>query len=620
MKPNLNLIGDFSIFGFTENLSILEQCKLFDRVDITTRVIDVGQSGHFFLCTTYGEVAETDQAVVLKLGLLHSSERSSISAQQLLDMELVSPQTVKADMLRGNALIVCFSKTSPEFCVYKTLLSMPQLYFSKLGEGGILCADGVKPLLALTNEVEINEEALVQHFLFRYVLGRYTFFKGIERLLSGELFQWHKGEVETYQLRDLRPDSNTILFDRADSQAIDALYEEMNSIMGAYLKDIQRTGYGLGSMISGGIDSTIMQLFINNHISVPDQRKTFSYIMETPGFEFEVEYVKDTLKFLETNHTFVTITPEEYPQLLLETIETLGFPIPDESYPCKRVLAKLSEENGGSYDRFFFWGNGADSLHGTSFARKITLLEFARHIPASNLALNLTAALISPWRAKQAHGLRQVARMLPELANPDAYHIPVNAVSVYSDIDMARRSFGDEALKKAFEYRRYLEKLYLGSDHHVEKVHMIELLTDAYECGVDTNHLYLAHKCEQIYFFMDEDVIRSGLAFNPNIRFLQNRKVKPLMRNILQRTPLAGVINKPKGASVFSDDLYDWMKEGPLREMVLAIERPAFLSKPDFKKLLDVPDWNPLDQPNWFLWNLLTFDIFKKHVVQSINS
>jgi hypothetical protein len=205
--------------------------------------------------------------------------------------------------------------------------------------------------------------------------------------------------------------------------------------------------------------------------------------------------------------------------------------------------------------------------------------------------------------------------MLPELDNPRSYKTPANITAVYSDIEIARRCFGDQALGEALEYRQYLEDLYLGSNHHIEKVHMIELLADAYECGVVTNHLYLAHGCQQIYFFLDEDVIRIALAFDPDVRFFNGRQLKPLLKSILERTSFFDITRRPKGTSVFNEDVHEWMRNGPLRDMVLAIDRPSYLSKTDFEKLLEVPTWSPLDSPNWFLWNLLIFDIFQKRIV-----
>jgi asparagine synthetase B (glutamine-hydrolysing) len=605
--------GDFSVFGITQAPEALIRHKLPARLGISPRTIDCGSAGVIFLHTSYGDVAETKKAIVLKLGLLRSLHREPLSAQQLLELGWVTPQSVNADVLRGNALVACFSKTSPEFCVYKTLLSVPQLYFSRLA-GGVLCTDGPRPHIALLDRVAVNEEAIPQHFLFRYVLGRHTYFDGIQRLLCGEMFRWRDGRMETRLLRDLRPEPDAPSFMRADSKAMDALYGEMSSVMATYLCDIEQTGYSFATMLSGGVDSTIMQLLINDHVAAPERRKSLSYAMQTPEFEFEVGYAKEAAQRLETQHTFVTISPQDYPALLVETTETLGFPITAETYPCKLAIAKFTEENCDSV-RFFFLGNGADSLHGTTLAKKVALLDKVRHLPASSLILKLAAALVNPLAAKKAHGLRQVANMLPELDDPRSYKTPANITAVYSNIEMARRAFGDESLSKAFEYRHYIEGLYLNSNHHNEKVHMIELLNDAYECGVVVNHLYLAHGSQQIYFYLDEDVIRIALAFDPSVRFVRGRTVKPLLKGILERTPLSDITKKPKGASVFNRDLHDWMRSGPLRDMVLSIERPGWLSKSDFTELLQVPTWSPLDEPNWFLWNLLIFDVFQKRVL-----
>lgn len=604
-------LGDFTIFGITPTPETYILYRLSARLNVTPQIINYGSAGSLFFYTSYGEVAENEVAIVLKLGLTHSVQGTPLAARQLLDQGLISPQTIKADHLRGNALIACFSKKVPEFITYKTIMSVPQLYFSQAA-GGILCTDGPRPHLALLDEVRINDEALVQYFLFRYVLGRLSYFDGINRLLCGEVLRWRNGQVETKLLRDLRSTSQSLHFQQADSQAMTTFANEMSRAMGAYIVDIKQAGQTVASTLSGGVDSTLMQLWINEHVPV-GQRQSYSYVIDTPRFQYEVNYATEASQRLQTEHTFVLMKPEEYPRMLVETIDTLGFPIPAESYPNKMSIPKYVSAHGGK-PRFFFMGNGADSLHGTTLARKIAMLEQMRQVPAGDLMLRVAAGLLNPFAAKKAHGLRAVAGMLAQIDNPHSYKIPANTTAVYTDIPTARRCFGDQALQRAFEYRRYIEDLYLGSNDQTEQVHMIELLTDAYECGVVTNHLNLAHCCEQIYFFMDEDVMRIGLAFDPRIRFLQGRKVKPILKGTLERTPLADITRKPKGTSVFNEDLHDWMRTGPMRELVLAIERPGFLNQKDFEKLLEVPAWNPLDEPNWFLWNLLNYDISQKQL------
>lgn len=605
--------GDFVVFGFTQEPGTFLGHELPTRLGISPRTIDFGESGRFFFYTSYGDVAETDGAIVLKLGLVHSPDGSPLSAQELLGRGLVSPSQVKADELRGNGLIACFSTSVPEFSVYKTLLSMPQLYYSTHAQA-LLCTDGPRPHLALLDRVEVSEEAMVQHFLFRYALGTHTYFQNIHRLLSGHMFRWRAGDIEIKQLRDLRPAPDAPTFDRADSHSIDSLYKEMGKVIEAYIQDMESAGHGFGNMLSGGIDSTLIQLLINDHIPAPAQRKTFSYAVRVPRFEFEIEYARDAAQALRTDHTFVDVRPDDYPELLTRTIETLAYPIPAESQPCKLAIAEHLSESESDL-RFFFVGTGGDTLHGTSLVRKMVVLDAVRGFPLSSPILNGVATLLRPIAPSKAHGLRQVAGMLPELDDPYSYKVPANITAVYTDIDMARRSFGDEALKKALGYRHAMEEKFLNSSHHIEKVHALELVTDAYETGVLVNHLYLAHGREQIYPYLDEEFIRISYAFDPSIRYVEGWQVKPLLRAILERRSLASFTQKPKGPSVFNDDLYRWMSDGPLRDMVHAIDRPAFLSKSDFETLLRVPDWNPLGEPNWFLWNLLTFDIYRKKVL-----
>jgi asparagine synthetase B (glutamine-hydrolysing) len=611
-------LGDFTVFGFTKEPEAFLGHELPARLGISPRTIDFGEAGHFFFYTSYGDVAETNEAIVLKLGLVHTSQGSPLSAQALLDRGLVNPRQIKADELRGNGLLACFSKSAPELSVYKTLLSMPQLYYSTHSQA-LLCTDGPKPHLALLDHVAVNEEAIVQHFLFRYALGTHTYFRDIHRLLSGHWFRWRAGDIEIKQLRDLRPSPDTPTFDHADQHSIDFLYEEMESVIGAYIDDMKSAGHGFGTMLSGGIDSTLVQLLVNDHVAASDQRKTFSYAVRVPGFEFEIEYAREAAQALQTDHTFVDIRPADYPGLLTRTIETLTYPIPAESQPCKLAIAEYLSESGSDL-RFFFVGTGGDTLHGTSLVRKMMILDAVQGFPLSSPILNGVATLLGPFAPSKAHGLRQVAGMLPELDDPYSYKIPANITAVYTDIDMARRSFGDAALKEALRYRHVMEEKFLNSSHHIEKVHALELVTDAYETGVLVNHLYLAHQREQIYPYLDEAFIRVSYAFSPRVRYIKGWQVKPLLREILKQRSLAGFTQKPKGPSVFNDDLYRWMRDGPLYDMVHAIERPAFLSQSDFNRLLEVPDWNPLGEPNWFLWNLLVFDLFKKRVISPINA
>lgn len=614
MKENLGYsFGDFTVFGFTVHPDVLQH-TLSNRLGVVPRVIDFGSAGHFFFYTSYGEVEETEEVIGLKLGLARSTWQAPFSTKQLIEQGLLTPQTINADAVRGNALLACFSKKVPQFSVYKTLLSMPQLYYSVIN-GDLICTDTPKCHAALLRQLEICEEAITQHFLFRYPLGRYSYFRDVYRLMPGELFVWDGGDLNTRQVRTLRKEPGDPVFTTADTASIDALYQGMLKIMGAYISDAETCGYVVANLLSGGIDSSIIQVMINKELSAAFPRKSYSYAVRVPSFEYEIEYARQASEIFQTEHTFVNIYPEDFVDLLFETSDALAQPVCSEAEPCLFALGKHIAANEDDAIRFFTIATGADTLYGLAIARKINVIQKVRSIPGSSLMLRTVANFFGAQSTKR-HALRQIAGVLPELDDPDSFKTPTNMIATYTDIDVARRCFGDDVVRQALQYRRSLETVYLDSSSYMEKVHMIDFLSDAYENAVINHLMFLSQGREHIPPFLDESFIRLNRAFPPQVRFLNGHEIKPLLKRILERHSSSTVTKKPKGASVFSEDLFGWMKHGFLRDLIHDIDRPDFVSKAEINKLLDQIEYPAVHDPRgWFLWNLLTFDVFQKRII-----
>jgi len=599
----------FTIFGFTKEPEDLLRIRLSERLGIVPRIVRFGNAGQFFFHTSCGDVAETEVAIVLRLGFVRSPTRAPLSAQQLLDQKIANPQRIVYDVLRGNALLVCFSKTEANLVAFKTLLSLPQLYYWVSG-GEFIGSDNLKCLVAVLERVEWNEAILPFHFMFRHAPGTLTYFQNVQRLFPGQLLRWQEGALDTRCVLDLRfPDKDRI-FECADRHAVAALYQELKDVVGAYIYEVEKSGHGLGNLLSGGVDSSILQLVINEQLSSMPAR-SFSFApTKTPSFDFEVEYAKQASKVFKTEHAFVTFTPEDYPSLVLRAVDVLGQPVLSEVEPCKLALAEWLGEYVKDL-RFFFVAQGADTLFGLGIARKIRALELLRVVPGSRSALAGVGRLLKPFTGK-SQTLLKGAEILSRPNDPHLFVAPTNTIAVYSNLDIARRSFGDETIRKVLEYRRNWETQYLNSTDYMEKVHVIDLLTDTYEIQVQSSQLFLAHNKEQIYPFMDDDVIRMSLAFRPAIRYIRGWRTKPLLKSILEQRGLSAIARRSKGSSVFTDDLYAWMRTGSLREMIQDIDRPGFLSKADFERLVEEPDH--------FLWSLLTFDLFQKRILKKLRS
>ncbi|MDX1522224.1 MAG: asparagine synthase-related protein [Anaerolineae bacterium] len=610
----LQQLGDFAVFGFSKPSASPVRNKLH-AWGATPQTIEFGQAGHFYFYSTYGDVAETDQTLGLKLGFARTPGLTALSTAALLSQKLLTPQDIQPDNIRGNAVIAAVSKTSPELSVYQTIFATPQLFYSA-SEGEIVCSNSLRCLVNLLDRVELDEERLPAHFMFQLVPGPLTYYKNVYRLFPGQKLHWKAGKLDVRYVKDLQFADSRQQITKVDQNTPSLIYERIRDVVNVYIDDAAQAGQRVENLLSGGVDSAILQLALNERQNGAGPPTTYSYAVRVPGFQFEVEYAQEASKILGTDHIIADIQPNDFPEMIKRAVEAVAQPIPGEADACKIMMAEFLASRPKSA-RFFLSGQVADALYGMGLARKIAIFNLVHKIPASEFALNSIAALVKPGSARLADGLQSVAQSLAATQDPTAYGAWHNVICTYANLPIARRSFGDEALHRALDYRLSLQEQYRASENLTEKLHLIDMLTEGYEPAMFSGQMFLTHHKEQIYPYLDEDVIRLAFSIKPDIRFvkpglgfLDQNNTKYLLKDILVQKSCAPIALKRKGASAFDTDLFRMMKSGELREMTQAIERPAFLSKADFEALLEKPDH--------FLWNLLSFDTFKKHVLKPL--
>lgn len=604
MSTNLaDELGFFTVFGFSQSQKKLD--RLSRRLGVQLQRIAFGDWGHFFFYSSYGDVEETEEVIALKLGFVRSPSTAPLSTAQLLAQKLVSPQTIDHTAFRGNALVACLSKKEARFCVYQTLVSPYQLHYAAAGQD-VVCSDSLRCLVAALDRIELDESHIPWHFALFHMPGHYTLFRDVYRLLPGEIFKWQEGKPTTHLARDLRFSEDGYRFTRNDDRAIAAAHQRFGEIMAAYLKDVRDSDQGgVGNLLSGGIDSSFLQLLITEQS--PPPYRSFSYAARTPCFEFEIEYARQASQVLGTEHTFVDITAQDFPDLLNRTTDLLAQPVLSDPEPNKLGLAGYLAQHAPEL-HFFTNGNGTGSLFGNSSTGKYKMLSIAARIPAAEHALRIGGKLLKPL-FPGASDLLKAADRLAQADNWNSFDNPVNTRGARWEYDVPRRFFGDQAILEALRQRFALEVRFLNSSDFMERMGAVTLLTYNYEVATQSQRIFLSRRKEVIFPYMDEDSVRLALAFHPRVRYAKNLTDKYVSRRILnQRTALTiGIGHKRKGGSVVFEDLRQWMKAGPLHEMVRAIERPAFMSRQDFEDLIQRPDL--------FLWSLLTFDLFKKRVL-----
>jgi len=100
-----SLIGDFSVFGYTKNFEESLKRRFIEKLGINPHKIYLGNAGDLFFYTSYGDVAETNEAIVVKLGFMRSLEKSPLTSKAILEKKLIGPSFICSSEMRGNGRI-----------------------------------------------------------------------------------------------------------------------------------------------------------------------------------------------------------------------------------------------------------------------------------------------------------------------------------------------------------------------------------------------------------------------------------------------------------------------------------------------------------------------------------
>ena len=593
-------IGDFSVFGYTRNFDRTLKSRFTAKLGIIPQKISIGNAGELFFYTTYGDLAETEDSVAIKLGFLRSLEKYPLTSKILLEKNLVGPGFIQHHEMHGNGLVVCLGKKDPKFTAYKSILAVPQLYYYELN-GDVICSDRLSCLVKLLDRIELNEDVVPMHFLFRSIPGDLTYYRHIKRMLPGQFIRWNDGKICEQSLQSINDFNATYTLKGNDATSLGTLFTALDEVVGDYHIQAGNSGQSMATLLSGGVDSTIIQYLINKHEQNNNPR-SFSYAVESVDFQREIQYAQTASDLLRTNHTFVSFSPEDFPGLLTRTVDILAQPPILETEPSMLSIAEFAVRDSLPY-RYFISGQGADTVFGLTYSKKLKGIQMLQQIPGSGKLLKGLGKLSLPF-TRFSNVLNKGGNILLAANDPDSFISPSNSIAVYGDIEIVRKCFGDEVLIKALRYRRDLAEKYLDTNHYLEKVHLIDLMTDTYELGAQRQQIFLALGKEQLHPFFDDEILQVAFAFLPDVRYIKGFRPKYLLKDLLTQKTNATVSKHRKGFSIFEKDLYSWMKSGPLHELVENINLPSFLNSTEFER--------QLKNPNYFLWILLNFDIFQK--------
>jgi hypothetical protein len=560
-------------------------------------IISIHNLGRFYFNKPwYIDLAENEVMACIKFGQIHDGTKL-LSAEDILMNGWVTPSGITFERIYGNGAVIVLSKTQPHCFVYRNLLSAPPIYYYK-DDANFIVTDNLRVMLDILPTPQLNENVLIQHFLFRGMSCGHTYVQGVRSLLTGEQLSWDYGEMAIElkrKISDVYDPKNQI---NVNDETVELFLSKLKAVLAIYLKGKE---YNSATMLSGGVDSSLLQMAINELgiINFP----SFSFRVESKDFDYEVQYAKDSMEKLGTLHTFYSITPEIYRDSLIKSTEILGRPVIHDVIPCFYALSEFISSQHPEYSNWYT-GYFADGLHGVSNSLQVAQGDKYRSWPVP--ILNFLGKVFGPISQSKSYGAIRAAETLSFARDTNSPQHHLNSVGQFADWDMITKCFDKDEIFAVYAERRNLIASYIDSEFMVENMNTLDLLTDGVEPASVVRQQGLYWGGEYIAPYGDDSILQTVYSFEPLSRYTYSNKVKPILKMALGSRTSVRSINSPKGWSGVGDDLWLWMKEGVMQDMVHAIERPGFIDSVEFERKLQNPDW--------FMWNLLTLDVFIKSI------
>ena len=453
--------------------------------------------------------------------------------------------------------------------------------------------------------LELNQDAIPLHLLYRTVPGEMTYFKEVFKFLGGQLATYHDGTWRLDQLERLDDQIPGHQIQTIQPETITEFDQKTEELVGTYVNQIINLGSQAAILLSGGVDSSLIASWVKSNMSSQEILKSLSYNIHVPSFEKEITYAQHAIDLLGSQHQFFDIFPEDYPNLLEQSIDVLAQPIDNEQDPCYLALAQ--HLSLGSV-KFFFTGSDPDCLLGGGSVKRLYQVNLFQHIPGAKLGLGLLGRLLKPVFPNKAFGMRQTSYHLRAIHDPLSPQHIINVWGMMTDLEIVQRCFPPEVLRKSMEYKRNeLEKLTSSTDF-VERVRFTTYSHDVHDEEAATVQFFRTYDLEVVSPYLDSDFLRLSLTLSPRIRYYAMGQAKWIIKRIFNDRTGSNMANLPKLSGGFDNELYEWMRAGVLRDHVSSIERPEYMSEVDFRK--------KIDQPDWLTWNLLTLDLFQKRILK----
>lgn len=256
----------------------------------------------------------------------------------------------------GMFAFAFYNKNTKISYIFRDRIGIKPLFYS-IDNNQISFSSNLKAISTFTkNHNILDQESISSYFSFRQPLGNKTYFKKIHSLEPGHYIEIRNNKIKIKKYWDHKKFFLQNKIDKGEefyNQKLSNLVE--SSVKYRLISDVK-----VASLLSGGLDSTIIAAIINKQI-----RKNF--LAYSIGYSYkdynEFRYSKLVAKKLNMHHSVISTTAENYFDDMDKLIQLRGSPltIPNEASQfklCNEIKKKATVVLSGSGSDELFCGYG----------------------------------------------------------------------------------------------------------------------------------------------------------------------------------------------------------------------------------------------------------------------
>jgi asparagine synthase (glutamine-hydrolysing) len=540
--------------------------------------------------------ARDDMAVLLRGFIVDKRSHQRRNLDSLADRLVQAYRdrgTLSLDGLEGCFTLALLDGRAGRALIYRNLIGDSHTYYHECSNG-ILFASNLADLLEFAGEtIEPNEAELPAFFLNRMVPGRATLFTGFKRLLPGEQLQVRDGRLRCsliHTLDDLREGK---IVDRDALDRLEAITQQI-------CEDYQVEEPETANLLSGGVDSSFLQVHWNR-VSPGGVFRPRSYCVSVdhPRTWGDTEYAESAARILGTEHTCVPADASYADYLSDSLAETAEMP----SHVQLAYFLHLGREMAAQGTKAALFGEGADSLFGLTTATTLQSAEWVRRLVPSYY-LRRAGERVANWLGRpRIGGYFNLAEYLHDYTRNEH---PVNRVAVFADWPAVERCFGKDAVADVTASRRALLDDYRVTNTPLERSHFAGVFGSSINIAALVTTMFARAGVRTFTPFYDSRMLRLVVNLSPKQRF-RFRNPKSLPKASLARHGFAELGTRTKLS--FGQPVFEWLAPGgQLAPLVNEIDSYPFIDDAMMEPMRE--------NPTWFLYNLLCYDLWHKRFVR----